>query len=171
MIKMKKFNLKIEQRGQAGAVFRLMIDGIIGIAILMIILGVLTHFNALQAKVSIEEFNTKVIAAAQSPDGSVLSSQSALRLSEGVIFSSNGMQDLTGYPASCFSFNSNRSLIRIKGGGSVAEVVQTTDSKIYVKCSPTGLIASDPDDVTTCEIECIISFGEKLESDFLRDEE
>jgi hypothetical protein len=165
--KVKKFILKNEQKGQSGAVFRLMIDAIVGIAILAIILGTLNHFETLQFRASVSEFSSKVSAAANSPDGSVLVSENDLSFKKGTAFTSVNMQELTGYYEDCFEFTTNRGLIEIKDGGKAAEFLENTNTKLYVKCVTTGDVA-DIDEVDVCEIECTISFGEKLESDIVR---
>ena len=81
---MKKFKLKkrntvenvihpfsLETRAQSGAVFRLMIDGIVGLAILLIIISALSYFQALRVQAANEKFFSLVESATNSPNGKV----------------------------------------------------------------------------------------------------
>lgn len=166
---MKKFKIKkstkflLEQKAQSGPVFRLMIDSIIGLAILAMILSTLSYFNYLKVQSSFEEFNNKVISAINSPNGRVIESNGTLFFLEGTGFTSVGLEELTAYPAECFSFESNLSVIEISpiNQGS-AKMLGNIETRVYFRCNSTGQIF-DYETGIGCDIECVISFGRKLE--------
>jgi len=155
--KKNRGNIFSEEAGQASAVFRLMVDAIIGFAILMIIVSALTYFNDLRIRTSLSEFNSLVESAVNSPDGKIVESNS-LVFSKGQGFSSQSMQAITGVPASCFLFKTNLSFVDV-GNGLYIEIRQNTETKVYAQCLEASLGSCDN---STCEICCIISFGKKI---------
>ncbi len=148
------FQKKIfDNKAQSGTVFRLMVDAIIGLVILMIILSVLGYFESLRVDISRAEFLSIIKSATESPDGSVISS-GVLVFVKGTSFTATQLQSITNYSSDCFVFESNLGFTEIMGGGKIIMIKQNTETKIHVKCVP----VSDEK-----KIECIISFGKKLE--------
>ncbi len=178
------------EKAQSGAVFRLLIDAIIMIVILLIILSVLTYFHSLRLEVSTTEFKELVVNAVHAPKNTVIKSES-LVFSEKKSFSSSLFRDLTGYHDSCFSFTTSDSRISLLGDedddweldntGSIAEFNSPFDGIVFVKCISTGDACetgcSDSDDAVVelddgvckmdacCEFKCLISFGKELFSE------
>lgn len=158
---MKKFRKRIlNEKGQANAVFRLMVDAIIGFAILMIIISALSYFNELRIKTSLSEFNSLVESAVNSPDGKVVESN-YLVFSKERGFSASTMESITGVPSSCFQFTTNLGFVDT-GDGSYVDVKQNTETKVYSQCQP-ATISSYCINPAGCEICCLISFGKKIE--------
>lgn len=174
---MKKFKQKknffskkkflIEDGAQSGAVFRLMIDAIIGLVILIMIFSTISYFNYLRLQTSIDEFNLKIISAINSPDGRVIESNNALLFFRGTTFSNVEIQEMTAYPSECFKFESNLSFVNIGHSGDYAEILENTETRVYFRCESTHE-SYDFETQSGCDIECIISFGRRLEdlSDF-----
>jgi hypothetical protein len=161
---MKKFKESFSERGQSGAVFRLLIDSIVGLAILVMILGALFYFETLNASASRQEFFSKVTAAVNSPNGIVVESTGRLVFHKGG-FSNGDMESLTGYPKDCFEFQSNLAFAKAPTG-EIIEFTGNIKSKVYVQCVTTGNDCSveEEQDAGCCEIECLISFGKNIES-------
>jgi hypothetical protein len=142
-----------EEKAQSGTVFRLMIDAIIGLVILMIILSVLGYFQSLRVDVSRAEFVSTVKAATETPDGRVVSSERLIFL-KGTTFSSDQLQYVTNYSSDCFEFQTSHATVEIFAGGKMAEFKQDIETMVYASCRPgTG----------DCIIFCDVSFGRKLE--------
>jgi len=157
---MKKFIN--EERAQSGAVFRLLIDSIIGLAILMIILSAMANFYEMRLKTSTEEFRLLVKNATDTPNGAVVESGS-LVFKSGSGFSQAMLSSNTGLDGSCFSFQTGLSGVDV-GDGSFVKFIRDIETKIYSKCNPTGK-ECDAGEESCCEIECIVSVGKKLSSD------
>lgn len=157
-----KIKILPEQKAQSGAVFRLMIDAIIGMVILTMILSTLNYFTYLRFQTSIDEFNLKIISAINSPNGQVIESNNALLFSRGTIFSNVEIQEMTAYPAECFSFETNLTFIDVGSQGEYVEIIENTETRVYFRCESTGF-SYDFETQTGCDVECVISFGRRLE--------
>ncbi len=149
--------LNKEQKAQSGAVFRLMIDAIIGIIVLAIILATLNYFNYLKIYYSFDEVNRKVLAATNSPNGDVIESNGNLFFLKGTSFTGQGFEELTGYSSECFSFKSGLSIVKVDDKS--IQIMENIESKIYVRCVSRSISL----DMSVCEIDCDISIGTKLE--------
>ncbi|MDD4251113.1 MAG: hypothetical protein PHX27_02885 [Candidatus ainarchaeum sp.] len=145
----------LDVKGQSGAVFRLMVDAIIGLVILLIILSVLTYFESVRIDVSKAEFISIVQSAVETPNGSVVASKTLVFVS-GLGFSASQLQSLTNYPADCFKFQSNLGSVNIIADGKMVEFKQNVETKVYAKCEPD---LDNPENIITCDI----SFGTKLD--------
>jgi hypothetical protein len=151
-----------EENGQASDVFRLMIDAIIGLVILVMILATINYFGSLRQQISISEMRGMVEGAVQTPTGMVLESKT-LAFSEGEGYSGELFEQWTGLPAKCFSFQSRIGTIKVvdgQGGGVIFN--SNVDSKVYMRCKATGKTCDYGDaECIDCEIECLVSFGTK----------
>ena len=137
MDKMKKFKKEKErfwsgERGQSGAVFRLLVDSIVGLAILMIILGSLMYFESLNNNASRQEFFSKVTAAVNSPDGTVVESNNRIVFPSGSGFTNGDMSTLTGYPKECFSFQSQLGMA--EASDEIIRFNGNVKTKVYIRC-------------------------------------
>ncbi|MFA5763593.1 MAG: hypothetical protein WC915_02170 [archaeon] len=153
-----------EEKAQSGAVFRLMIDGIIGLAIFMVILSSLSYFQNLRLGTSQQELFAIIESAKNSPNGVVFPSKDNLLFAKGDGISTNNLQDIIGLNKECFTFESGLGFAKVIGGGVGIEFTGGIETKIYAKCSPSGEFC-DYGEEECCQINCIISFGKKLDSD------
>jgi hypothetical protein len=151
-----------EEKAQASDVFRLMVDAIIGLAILGIILSTLTAFGALRQQISVAEVRGLIEGAVQTPTGTIIESKT-LSFSDGEGYTAPLFEEWTGIQASCFEFESNLNSIKIVSGpGGGAFFNSNLDTKVYARCVATGNVCEYGDgDCGICEIECLISFGRK----------
>ena len=143
----------IENKGQAGAVFQLMVDAIISLAILAIIVYTLTYFNGLRGQISKQQMYEITGYAVNSPTGKVFVSDKDLFFSNGDGFTAKTMESATSKPAECFTFESNLAGTDV-GAGSYLKFTSAVEAKIYAKC----WLAADP----TCIQKCRISVGKPL---------
>ena len=154
----------LENRAQSGAVFRLMIDGIIGLAILLIIVSALSYFQVLRTQAANEKFYSLVESATNSPNGKVFSEKNLLLTPGG--FSSISIRNKTNIYEGCFDFQSNLGSAKIAGDVDDGDVEVITfnnvvETNVYVQCAIENE-SCDPEDQECCKIMCIISFGKKL---------
>ena len=152
-----------EQKAQSGAVFRLMVDAIIGLVILLMIISSINYFNSLRLEVSKAEFTALIKSAVDSPNGKIVESGN-LVFSAGDIYDSVTISFMTGYPKDCFRFQTNLAFTET-GSGRYIKFGQPVDAKVYASCRATGEECS-PDDEDCLAIDCLISFGKKLEADW-----
>ncbi|MBT7241658.1 MAG: hypothetical protein HN878_04155 [Candidatus Diapherotrites archaeon] len=173
---MKKFKLKkrtvgenvihpfsLETRAQSGAVFRLMIDGIIGLAILLIIISALSYFQALRVQAANDKFYSLVESATNSPNGKVFVEKNLLFTPGG--FNTISIRNKTNIFEGCFEFQSRLVSAKIIGGEGEASTVtfaNVVETNVYAQCNPEGS-GCPIDDQECCDMKCIISFGKKLD--------
>ena len=148
-----------ETRAQSGAVFRLMIDGIIGMAILLIILSAMSYFNALRISASNEKFYSLVSSATNSPTGKVFEEKGLIFNPGG--FSGVSIRNKTNIYEGCFEFQSNLVSTKINTDKTQIEFTNPIEANIYVQCSSLGQSCAY-DAEKCCEMKCIISFGKKI---------
>ena len=152
----------LENRAQSGAVFRLMVDGIIGLAILLIIISALSYFQALRIQAAQEKFFSLVSSATNSPTGKVFSENNLLFTPSGI--STITIRNKTNIYEGCFKLQSNLGNVKINEDQSKLDFTSNVEADVYAKCA----LNADPcdiDDEECCEIECAISFGKKLYND------
>lgn len=148
-----------DNNAQSEAVFRIMVDSIVGLVILVIIMGMLSYFNDQTVAQSLKDFQSIVVSASNTPDGSVVSS-STLSFQKGTAFGASDLELWTGYPAQCFEFQSIYSSIEVTSDQKNISFTQNLQTHIFAKCTSPSC---DITDKTDCCIECQISFGKKLE--------
>ncbi len=150
-----------ENRAQSGAVFRLMVDGIISLAILLIVLSALSYFQALKISASNEKFYSLVVSATNAPNGKVFVEKSLVFNPGG--FSSISIRNKTNIFEECFEFQSN--LVSAKVSDTKMQITFTSpiEADVYAQCKSNRTdCGGDPE---CCEIKCFISFGKKLVAD------
>jgi hypothetical protein len=170
--KLKKICLEVfsfmkfikEESAQSGVVFRLMIDGIIGLAIFTIILSSLAHFQNLRMATSQQELIAIIESAKNSPNGLVFPSKEELLFAKGSGFSANDLRDIIGLNKECFIFDSSLGNAIVFDDESGISFTSNVETKVYAKCYPIGAFCKYGEE-GCCEINCLISFGKKLDSD------
>ncbi len=170
---MKKFLSKkasknfLDNKAQSGTVFRLLIDGIIGLVIFGLILSSMTYFQSLRISTSINEFYSLINSAKESPNGKVFYSENPLVFVEGTGFTSTNLRDVTGLSDECFTFYSNLAFGKVLAEGKMIDIQQNVEARVYVKCYPSDevcIYASEGYE-DCCDILCDVSFGKKLEDE------
>lgn len=158
---------EMDNRGQAEAVFRLMIDSIIGLAILIIILGALSYFQDQAIRQSVDDLKYLVQSASSSPDGTLLQSKTDLSFKQDYFVDATTLQGWTGVSAKCFSFQTRAGLAQINTEGTLATIPRTLSTKMYAKCTPSSNAAfcdpkNEPQSAADCCFSCIVSFGKTI---------
>jgi hypothetical protein len=157
--------LLAEERAQAEAVFRLMIDSVIGLAILLVILSALQYFQGQVVVQSKADLISLVQNAVNTPTGIVLKSGELTFPNK---FSIDGvdLQTWTNLSANCFKFNS-RGSIMLSDDEQKIEFTQSLKTIVYAQCFTQ--VGCDPytvpDDWSSCCNQCTVSFGVPISID------
>ncbi len=154
----------MENKAQAEAVFRLMIDSIIGLAILLIIIAVINYFQGQSIIQSQSDFYRLVEDSSNSLDGKIISSKD-LTFSKGFGLDSFDAEKVTGISQYCYSFESRYGAVKISEDGKRAEFTQLLTTKVYARCSPANTSCNPREKVESegdCCVKCLISFGKEI---------
>ena len=150
---MKKLNkIFFEENAQAGAVFRLMIDAIIGLVILGTILSTLTYFDQQQMNNSVKEFQSFLYTAVSTPNGKIIDSGN-LTFNKDTGFTTIDFELITTHKSECFLITGAIGAADIKPNA--IKFLQKSQIRVFAKCEP----VNDPN----CNFFCTISFGKKIE--------
>jgi len=156
----------MEERAQAEAVFRLMIDSVIGLAILLVILSALNYFQGQVVVQSKADFIYLVKNAVNTPTGIVLKS-GELTFPNKFSVDDIDLQTWTNVSANCFEFQSRSSSITLSGDNKKIEFNQNLKTIVYAQCFSNQ--GCDPyivaDNWAACCKQCTISFGVPIEVD------
>ena len=161
VIRMRK-NIFFEERAQADAVFRLLIDSVIGLAILVIILTALANFDAVSLEQSMSDLRSLVVSATQSPDGKILGPRD-LSFSGGRVISASDFEYWTKIGASCFTIESVLGSIQLSNSSKTAEIQQRLRVKVFARCLPSSCDPSNQQEEGNCSVECTVSFGKEIQ--------
>ncbi|MCX6800803.1 MAG: hypothetical protein NTZ73_01290 [Candidatus Diapherotrites archaeon] len=173
--------LFFEEKAQAGAVFRLMVDSIIMFVVLVIIVAAIYQFQQMRTSISTKEFNELVLSAINTPSGEVIESSRALFFPSGKGYTSTALSALTGKDPASFNFESNLAGAKISDDKSSITFEQPVEAEVYALCKPyhpdvpcqTGcgqdMVSVDGSDICQpqgcVEICCRISFGKALKKE------
>lgn len=148
----------MNQRGQESAGYRLLIEAVLVLFILVIILGVVVQIDQWRWQVSERRLFEGFIKSLNSPDGSVIVERD-LVLQSGASYSSRAFEGRTaGIEADCISLEASESMAFTVSGNQVVEINTLIQADAYYKCLP-GSMAGEPG----CETLCTVSFGKELE--------
>ncbi|MFH1587761.1 MAG: hypothetical protein ABIA76_00290 [Candidatus Diapherotrites archaeon] len=145
----------MNSKGQAGPVFELLVQAVIGLFILVIVVSAISYFENQRYAISGQRFNEKILTAANQPNGDVL-------VVEGIAFNSGSMSSKfvslkTGISAECIDFEAkDNALIEVSSDGKTVSFEKSMDLDVFIKCCPTAEDCFQ-------SIECTVSFGKKLE--------
>ncbi len=154
--KKKEYNklsiLFFENNAQAGAVFRLMVDAIIGLVIMGSILSILSYFEQQKIVVSVKEFENFLNSSVNSPDGKIIESGTLTFVKE-TRYTVTNFEALTGHRADCFKIQGIVGTAKITDQS--IEFLQNTQTRVFGQCKPDSYASE-------CPYFCTISFGRKL---------
>ncbi len=155
----------MDNKGQAEAVFRLMIDSIIGLAILMIIIASIGYFDELRFIQSTSDFKQLVKDAVNSPDGTLLSAKE-LTFKDGAGFAADDFEGYTVVNRKCFSFFSSFASVEVSDDAQAVLFKQRLIASVSARCIPnaaaSSCISSVDAEITSdsdCCFKCEIYFG------------
>ena len=146
----------MNQRGQEGASFRLIIEAVMVLFILVIILGVVTQVDAWRWKISEQRLFEGFKNALNSPDGTVISVKE-LVLNKGSSYSTSAFSgSVTGLSRDCIEIQASNSSAFTVTSKSVVEVNTLIQTNVFFKCLPGD---SDLVGRPECHSYCYASFG------------
>lgn len=149
-----------DEKGQAFAVYRMLIGAILAIMILFFISGIYIYFEEQKAIVSERSLHSAIRNAVSSPNGDVIVAEN-LTFRQGTIYSRGAFANIAAIPESCIVLSQTRSVSSVEASEDEISIKKQVMLDVYVKCN-LGLCAND--DNPSDDVECEISFGEKLES-------
>ena len=155
------FSRELDNKGQAEAVFRLMIDSVIGLAILVIIMASIYSFDRLTLDQSISDFKNNIINSVQSPDGTVFGNKD-LTFAEGYAITTFTLQNWTQKSYKCFDFDTATVSVKIsstENDAKRADFTQRLTLKVYSKCISDSCDPVDQTNPDNCCVRCVVSFG------------
>ncbi len=149
----------LSQKGQAFAVYRLLIGAILALMIMFFISGIYAYFEDQKAIVSERSLQSAVRNAVSSPNGEVITVEN-LTFKQGSAYSSRAFANIVAIPESCIELSGAGSSGVLISGSKVS-IIKQLMLGVYVKCC-LELCAGDdnPED----DVMCRISFAEKIEN-------
>ncbi len=143
----------MNQRGQEGAGFRLIVEIVLVVFILVIIFAVISQVEGIQYTISEQSLYRGFQNALNSPDGSVIVAKD-LVFAKGSMYSSRAFaSSVTGIDFECVELDSLDSTAFEKYENSMLELTTQYQTTVYYKC----IQGEDG-----CQYQCIISFGKDL---------
>ncbi|MGI6589536.1 MAG: hypothetical protein ACOX1V_02625 [Candidatus Iainarchaeum sp.] len=154
-----------EERAQAEAVFRLMIDSVIGLAILLIIISALNYFQGQVVIQSKADFFSLVRNAVNTPNGVVLKS-GELTFTNGFTVDVMDLENEVNLSENCFELRARGGSINASLDGKKVVFNQNLKVIVYVMCVNNFGCKPyiEPDSYSSCCTQCTVSFGSPLES-------
>ncbi|MBI2530450.1 MAG: hypothetical protein HYW05_04890 [Candidatus Diapherotrites archaeon] len=150
----------LNQKGQAFAVYRLLIGAILAIMIMYFISGIYLYFEEQKAIVSERGLQSAIRNAVSSPNGDVIAAEN-LTFRPGTVYSKGAFAHIAAIPESCIELSQTRSVSAVEASEDEISIRKQIMLDVYVKCS---LELCADDENPSDDVKCEISFGEKLES-------
>ena len=145
----------MNQQGQEGAGFRLIVEIVLVVFILVIIFAVISQVESIQYTVSEQSLYRGFQNAVNSPDGSTIVAKD-LVFEKGSIYSNRAFaSSVEGIDFECVELDSLDSTAFKKHENSVIEFTTQYQATVYHQC-----FSEDDDD--DCKYRCIVSFGKDL---------
>lgn len=142
----------MNEKGQEGAGFRLIIEAVIVILILVIILGVVSQIDQWRWMVSERRLFEGFKTALNTPDGSIVV-QNALVLKDGSMYSNRAFaSSVAGIDAECIEIDAVDSAAFTVTNDKVIEINTLIETDVFFRCLPKY----------DCPTFCTISFGKEL---------
>jgi len=151
------FPFSLNERGQEGESFRLLIEAIMVVFILIIILGVINQVDAWRWRISEQQLFEGYKKALNSPDGSVITEKDLI-LKDGSSYTSDSFANqVAGIGAECVEIEASDQSAFTVTNKRIIEINTLIQANIYYKCVPGSSVGND------CDPFCTISFGRELE--------
>ncbi|GEM_PF-4955484 len=149
----------MKQRGQAFPPFHFLISAVLGLAILVIILGIIAYFESVRFGLSQERFTQAVDRALANPTGETISEEKVL-FRGGESFSSRTFASPRGMDDSCFELQARETGFVVLESASLVKIQKNTELDVFYQCfTRTECAASAL--ASACDKCCIISFGKE----------
>ena len=142
----------MNQRGQEGAGFRLIVEIVLVVFILVIIFAVITQVENIQYTVSEQSLYKGFQNALSSPDGSTIVAKDLVFAKDSTYSNRAFASSVTGIGFECIELDALDSSAFEKYEDSVITLTTQYQTTVYYKC-----FQEDNDD--ECHYRCIVSFG------------
>jgi hypothetical protein len=150
---------RLNQRGQEGAGYRLIIEAVLALFILVIIIGVVSQIDEWRWQVSVRRLYEGFDKALNSPDGSVIVEKDLI-LKSGSSYSSRAFEGRSaGIEADCIEIDASESMAYSLQENRIVQVNSLIQTNVYYKCLPGKVVGEN------CETFCTVSFGKELEAE------
>jgi len=144
----------MNEKGQAFTVFRLLIGGLIALAVLVIIISIISYMENFRYDISKQRLAEQFNVAMQSPNGNIVVAED-LAFRAGYIFSTVQLAKSSNTNVSCIDVPQVRySEVIVNSISKTVKFNSNAIFSVYYKC--------DRSSETDCPIKCIISFGEPI---------
>ncbi|MDO8647875.1 MAG: hypothetical protein Q7R70_05695 [Candidatus Diapherotrites archaeon] len=146
-------------KGQESATFELLVVAVMGLAILVIVLGISNYFSSRTMEASERNFNDALKSAVNSPNGAVIVAEDII-LSGGSKTSSS-LSKQVSIPENCIRIQGSASdSWSVNAGGTAISISRAIQTNVYFSCAlGDGHISGSGE---ACEISCLASFGEEI---------
>lgn len=146
----------MQSRGQGGDVFVLLIGAVLGLAMLVIVMGVVGMFDDNRFQLSAVRFEDGFETALNLPTGQEVV-QESLFFKQGVVLNARGLASSFNVAENCITFSSGHSKAIPSPDGKSIAMENTVQANIYYRCENTLNPAGD-----SCRPYCEISFGKSF---------
>ncbi|MBN2067751.1 MAG: hypothetical protein JW744_04750 [Candidatus Diapherotrites archaeon] len=147
-------NLKLNKKGQEFSGFRLLVEAVMVVLIMVIIFAILTHIESIRHDVSKRKLFDGFKKAFDAPDGSVIFEENLVLTANSAYTAGAFANTVTGISPECIEFRAIESPAFLVGESSI-EIGQQVETDVYYSCQRQY-------EGGECPITCIISFGRDL---------
>ncbi|MBN1941043.1 MAG: hypothetical protein JW772_02570 [Candidatus Diapherotrites archaeon] len=144
----------MNSRGQHFAVFRLLIGAILGVAILVIIIGIIGFIQNWEYYVSDNILYEGLDNAVQTPNGDVVVRKN-LKFPKGNSYAAGSLAANAGLEPECLEIQATDASVFALEGNNFIKMQNNAVAHVYYQCFM---------DRPECDIYCIVSFGKALEA-------
>jgi len=149
----------MNSNGQESATFELLVVAIMGLAIMLIVLGIADYFSNLSFQASERTFIDSLKSAVNSPNSSQIVA-SEIRLGAGSKTVASFSKQ-TSIPAGCFSIDARLAQSIELHENTRIDIKEPSEMDIFIRCVLGPDYASDSS--LLCEESCLVSFGKEIE--------
>jgi len=147
----------MNQKGQEGAAFRLLVEAVLVAFILVIILSIIGQIDQFRWQVSERRLFEGFDKAFNSPDGSVIVEKD-LVLKNGASYSRGAFASpVTGMDDECVAIEASNSTAFSLTENKVVEITTIIQASVYYKC-----IHGEEIGEAQCPVYCTVGFGKDL---------
>lgn len=148
----------MNSRGQESATFELLVVAIMGLAIMLIVLGIADYFSSLGFQASERALADSLKSAVNAPNSSQIVA-SDIRLNTGSK-TVTSFSKQTSIPAGCFSIDARSSQSLELHGITRIDIKEPVELDIFIRC----VLGPDyeSDSGLSCEESCLVSFGKEI---------
>jgi hypothetical protein len=144
----------LKEKGQAFTAFRFLIAVIMGLAILAIILGIITHFEGQKRLISQKRLFEGFSSSYQSPNGDIIE-RGDIFIQGQTVYTSGAFSRYVRMPEECVVLSAPaRSAAMEQLNSKQVSFTRAVNITVFYQCQKQFN--------TLCEIECLVSFGEPI---------